>query len=289
MKRNWIVRKLGEALRGAVEASTEHQHGHASGDAGLAMLIDMENVAPGHMEEIMAQAKRFGTVVHRSGFGAATDKKWTEARRKHGVLCGRQSHVNAGKNSADMELAIAAMDLLGDRRITGFCIVSSDSDFTPVVMRLREAGRLVLGFGEKKAPSPFIEACDHFETIGKVDQARTTGDKSAKKPVAQLTTMPNAGGLSQAVPVVTAPNGKSRVNGNARTEFLELVKTAAAKAKQHDGWIHTSVVGSQIRKIKPKIRYKDYGHKTLIGILETYPDDIETRGTKERKQIRLRG
>lgn len=289
MKRNWIIRKLGEALRYAAEVSPEHQHGNAGGDAGLAMLIDMENVAPGHMEEIMTQAKRFGTVIHRSGFGASTDKKWTEARRRHGILCGRQSHVNAGKNAADMELTIAAMDLLGDRRITGFCIVSSDSDFTPVAMRLREAGRLVLGFGEEKAPAPFVAACDHFETIGKVEKARSTGDKSAKKPAAQPATKPNAGGSSQAVPVVTVPNAKSTANGNARTEFLELVKAAAAKAKQHDGWIHTSVVGSQIRKIKPKIKYKDYGHKTLIGILETYPNEIETKGPKERKQIRLRG
>ena len=253
------------------------------------MLIDMENVAPGHMEEIMAQAKRFGTVVHRSGFGATTDKKWTEARRRHGILCGRQSHVNAGEECR--------------RHGTHHCRDGPPRrpDDHRVLHRLERqrlharrdeaerAGRLVLGFGENKAPSPFVAACDHFETIGKVEKARRTEDTSAKKPVAQPATKPNGVSSSQAVPVVTVPSGNSTANGNARTEFLDLVKAAAAKAKQHDGWIHTSVVGSQIRKIKPKIQYKDYGHKTLIGILETYPNEIETNGPKERKQIRLRG
>ena len=73
-----------------------------------------------------------------------------------------------------------------------------------------------------------------------------------------------------------------------RKEFLGLVRHAAAKAKDHDGWIHISELGSQVRKLKPGIKYKDYGHKKLILILENYPDEIETRSPNERKQIRLR-
>ena len=288
MNQNWIVRKLGEVLRAALDMPVEHQHGTGTADTGLAMLIDMENVGPAHMDEVMTGAKEHGEVIHRSGFGGTTGERWKETRRKHGILLGRQIQMNAGKNSADIELTIAAMDLLGDRRITGFCIVSSDSDFTPIVMRLREAGKLVVGFGEEKAPAAFVEACDHFETIGRIGHQGTTGAKSAKKPVAQPTKKANGETTTQEPTSGTDSKGKTTVNGKSRRDFLGLVKRAAENAKQHDGWIHTSEVGSQIRKIKPDIRYNDYGHKTLIGILETYPDEIDTRGPKERKQIRLR-
>ena len=86
-----------------------------------------------------------------------TDGKWTTARVKHAIRWASQSQVRTGKNSADIELTITAMDLLHERGVAGFCIVSSNSDFTPLVMRLRESGKLVIGFGEKKSPAAFVE------------------------------------------------------------------------------------------------------------------------------------
>ena len=279
MTRNWLVRTLAEAMRTALDMPMHQLHGQRQRDTGIAMLIDMDNVAPAHMDEIMRRAKRHGEIVHRSGFGGTPEKKWREARRAHGILCGRQSQMKAGKNEADFDLTIAAMDLLADPQITGFCIISSDGDFTPIVMRLREAGKLVIGFGENKTPKAFVEACDHFETIGQT--------ATAKKP------QPVKNSTSKAATKTPTPDTESKpkntVNGAARQEFLDLVKRAAANAKQHEGWIHATHVGSQIRKFKPDIAYKDYGHKTLTAILETYPDEIETRGPSERKQIRLRG
>ena len=98
-----------------------------------------------------------------------TDGKWTTARVKHAIRWGSQSQVRTGKNSDDIELTITAMDLLHERGVAGYCIVSSDSDFTPLVMRLRESGKLVIGFGEKKSPAAFVEACDSFETVGAIE------------------------------------------------------------------------------------------------------------------------
>ena len=291
MKPNWLVRKLGEVLRAALSTPEHAREGGAAVRGSRAMLIDTENVAPAHIDEIMTRAGRYGDLTRRLAFGPTTEGKWKEARRKHAIRWARQSQVSAGKNSADIELTITAMDLLCDRSITGFCIVSSDGDFTPIVMRLREAGKVVVGFGEKKAPAGFVEACDRFETIGGEKGTRATRAKAGTKPTAQKSTNGGTGPKQETAP---QPSGTPSVNSKgqngveSRNEFLELVRRAAAKAKHHDGWIHTSVIGSQIRKIKPDVRYKDYGHKTLIGILETFPKEIETRGNKERKQIRLR-
>ena len=294
MNRNWLVRKLGEVLRAALSTQEDDRNGDGAERGTIAMLIDTENVAPAHIDEIMSRARRYGDLAQRLAFGPKTEGKWKEARRKHAIRWGRQSQVSAGKNSADIELTITAMDLLCDRTITGFCIVSSDSDFTPIVMRLREAGKLVVGIGEKKAPTEFVEACDRFETVGGAKDAKAASTKAATKPVAQDSKEPKSGGTSKKKQTAPQPSAKVPVNAKgqnrveSRNEFLELVRGAEAKAKEPDGWIHISVIGIQIRKIKPRIQYKEYGHKTLGGILEIYPDEIETRGETGRKQMRLR-
>ena len=198
-------------------------------------------------------------------------------RRKHAIRLGRQSHVNAGKNSADIELTIWAMDLLAERSITGFCIVSSDGDFTPIVMRPREAGKLVIGFGEKKAPAGFVESCDRFETINGAKRAKTPAAKTASQPAAQPAERTKNETTTQKSPPASTSKGKKPVSAKVRKEFLDLVTRAAAGAKTNEGWLLTSVLGTRIRKIKPGIRYPDYGHKTLLGILKTYPDEVETK------------
>ena len=122
-------------------------------------------------------------MIHRLAFGPVLNGKWEKTRLGHAIRLGRQSHVKTGKNSADIELTITAMELLIDESISGFFVVSSDSDFTPLVMRLREAGRLVIGFGEKKAPEGFVEACDRYEMIG---EAKNTNGKPGTKAGGQV-------------------------------------------------------------------------------------------------------
>ena len=125
------------------------------------MLIDTENIPAAQMNEIMSRAKQYGEITHRLAFGPTTNGNWAQTRLKHAIRWGRQSLVKTGKNSADIELSITAMELLlTDRSIGGFCIVSSDSDFTPLVMRLREADKLVVGFGNQNAAAGFIAACE---------------------------------------------------------------------------------------------------------------------------------
>ena len=286
MKHSSIVRKLGEVFRTTPDTPTDGQDGECGTRAGLAMLIDAENASPGHIDEVVSRAKRHGEVTRRLAFGSMTQGKWTTARVKHAIRWGSQSQVKTGKNSADIELTITAMDLLHERGVAGFCIVSSDSDFTPLVMRLREAGKLVIGFGEKKSPAAFVEACDHFETVGE-DGQRARGE-AAKKPVAQRTKKPNSETTAPKPLAATNANGNAPVSGKARREFLDLVKRAATEAKTNEEWFRTSVLGTGVRKIKPGIRYRDYGHRTLIGILKTYPDDIETKRENNADLLRVK-
>ena len=255
------------------------------------MLIDTENATPACLDDVMRRAGKYGDVIHRLAFGPVLNGKWEKVRLDHAIRLGRQSHVKTGKNSADIELTITAMELLNEPIVSGFCIVSSDSDFTPLVMRLREAGRLVIGFGEKKTPAGFVEACDRFETIGVAKHssgktgakpaARDSGAPPGDKPGAGPTAPPKPGGQPKTV-------GRTTVSDKARKEFLNLVKQAAGAAKDRDGWIHGSALGSRIRKIKPGIQYKNYGHRTLIGILKTYPDDIETKRENGSDLIRMK-
>ena len=218
-----------------------------------------------------------------------TDGKWTTARVKHAIRWVSQSQVRTGKNSADIELTITAMDLLHERDVAGFCIVSSDSDFTPLVMRLRESGKLVIGFGEnKKSPAAFVEACDYFETVGAIEHGQSACGEAAEKPVAQRTKQPNAKTTAAKPPATANAKGNPPVSGTARREFLDLVTRAATAAKTNEGWFLTSVLRTQIRKIKPNIRYRDYGQRTLFGILKTYPDDIETKRENNTDLLRVK-
>ena len=270
MKPNAITRSLSRLLGGAPDTATHDAKADRGTKNQLAMLIDTENIPAAQMNEIMSRAKQYGEITHRLAFGPTTNGNWAQTRLKHAIRWGRQSLVKTGKNSADIELAITAMELLlTDRSIGGFCIVSSDSDFTPLVMRLREADKLVVGFGNQSAAAGFIAACDRFETLRRAETRQPVSPEPRTKSAAQ-SAKPQSG-------------TKSR-----RKEFLSLVRRAAAKAKHHDGWIHISELGSQIRKLEPGIKYKDYGHKKLILVLESYPDEIETRGPNGRKQIRLR-
>ena len=288
MKHSSIVRKLGEVFGTAHEPSTDGQNSEDGVRTELAMLIDTENASPGHMDEVVSRAQRHGELTRRLAFGSMTDGKWATARVKHAIRWGSQSHIKTGKNSADIELAITAMDLLHERGVAGFCIVSSDSDFTPLVMRLREAGKLVIGFGEKKTSVAFVEACDYFETVGTIEDGQSAPGRAAKNSIAQRTNTPNSDTTAPKPPAATNAKGKAPVSGKAQREFLDLVKRAATDAKTNDGWLLTSVLGSRIRKIKPGIRYRDYGHRTLIGILKTYPEDIETKRQNNADLLRVK-
>jgi len=131
----------------------------------IAVLIDSDNVSAAHVSHVLAELARYGTTSVRRMYGDWTSDRlrgWKEAANEHSIQPIQQFSYTTGKNSTDSALIIDAMDLLHQNHLDGFAIVSSDSDFTRLAARLRESGAQVYGFGERKTPPPFVNACDTF-------------------------------------------------------------------------------------------------------------------------------
>lgn len=133
-----------------------------------ALLIDADNISPKYLKIMLDEAKSFGIISIRRIYGDWTDeakKSWKDELLDNSIMPIQQYSYTTGKNSSDSAMIIDAMDILYSNNVDGFIIVSSDSDFTRLVMRLREAGKKVIGMGEAKTPSSFVKSCEEFKTL----------------------------------------------------------------------------------------------------------------------------
>ena len=156
--------------------------------ARLAVLIDADNAQPAMIEELLAEVAKYGTAHVKRAFGDWTGsnlKGWKDQLLAQSIQPIQQFAYTRGKNATDAAMVIDAMDLLYSGRFDGFCIVSSDSDFTRLAARIRESGLTVYGFGERKTPKPFVAACDKFIYIENLSYAETATEPAgeAGKPV----------------------------------------------------------------------------------------------------------
>ena len=154
----------------------------------LAVLIDGDNISPDIMGQVFAGIAGLGHAAIRNGYGSQADrKKWLDAATRFALSQGRRHLHAGGPNATDIEMVIGAMDIMASDDIDGFCLVSSDSDFTSLAIRLREGGKLVFGFGDKRAPDSLRRACDIFQLIGEEPPAakQTQNLKHAESVLAQ--------------------------------------------------------------------------------------------------------
>lgn len=214
--------------------------------AKLAVLIDADNAQPSIIEALLDEIAKYGTAHVKRAYGDWTDthlKSWKEQLLKQSVQPIQQFGYTRGKNATDSALIIDAMDLLYSERFDGFCIVSSDSDFTRLAGRLRESGLLVYGFGERKTPAPFVSACDKFiytEILeGKPDETETEARK--QRPAKEL-------------------------RGDAR--LMNLLRGAIEAASDDSGWADLGAVGSIINKQSPEFDSRNYGYAKLSGLIK---------------------
>jgi hypothetical protein len=194
----------------------------------LAILIDADNAASSGIQELLAEVSRYGTASVKRAYGDWTTpnlKGWKEVLHKLAIQPVQQFRYTTGKNATDSCLIIDAMDLLHAGDFDGFCLVSSDSDFTRLATRIREAGLVVYGFGEKKTPDPFVAACDKFIYT------------EILKP--------------QAVPTVE--------EGNPIAALEPMLRTAIDASAREDGWSALAGVGSMIVKNNPSFDSRNYG------------------------------
>lgn len=217
----------------------------ANGDNDkLAVLIDADNAQPSIVEGLLAEIAKYGTANVKRIYGDWTQPSlggWKAHLLRHSIQPIQQFRYTTGKNATDGAMMIDAMDLLYTEHFDGFCIVSSDSDFTRLASRIREAGLRVYGFGEKKTPEPFVAACDKFiytELLREQDEAPGATSRKAPKELKK------------------------------DTKLMALLRSAVEAASDESGWAHLSSVGNVIAKRAPEFDSRTYGYAKLRGLIK---------------------
>ena len=181
----------------------------------------------------------------------------------------QQFAYTVGKNATDISLTIGAMDLLYTKIYDAFVLVSSDSDYTPLAIRLRESGVAVLGVGEKKTPDPFKNACDDFILTENLGSA-TNSEKMVKEE--------NSG-----VPVVVC----EVIEQDSVGYIHDLLKKAGEKYQDAEGWVNISSAGTYIKRVKPDFDTKTYGYSKLPDFIKAFPDKYENKTYKGKGTVKI--
>lgn len=224
----------------------------------LAVLIDGDNAQPGVVGELLTEVASYGTATVKRAYGDWTTPqlgRWKEVLHVHAIQPVQQFSYTSGKNATDSALIIDAMDLLHSGRVDGFCLVSSDSDFTRLATRIRESGLAVYGFGERKTPKPFVAACDRFIYTEILKRPEASGSSAA--------------GSAATAPVAALPG--------SLTPLGPALRAAIAAVDQEDGWAPLGQVGTWLLKHDPSFDPRNFGFKKLSDLVRAQtPLDVKT-------------
>ncbi|HRY12391.1 MAG TPA: NYN domain-containing protein [Syntrophomonadaceae bacterium] len=227
----------------------------------MAVLIDADNVSDKYIKYIFDEISNHGTPTYKRIYGDWTSpnlSSWKGVLLNYSITPIQQYSYTTGKNSTDSALIIDAMDILYSKNVDGFCIVSSDSDFTRLAARLREAGMYVVGMGEKKTPLPFITACEKFKYL-EVLAAPTADEKTPAASKVEKTTPPQEGMASI-------------------TELIETIRTIVNETSDDDGWAFLGEVGKRLNKRYPDFDTRNYGHAKLTPLISSLKQfEIQSR------------
>lgn len=282
-------------------------------DKKFAVLIDADNISHRKIKDILDEIANYGTPTIKRIYGDFTDPKfaaWKSVLLENSITPIQQYAYTTGKNATDSALIIDAMDILHKESVSGFCIVSSDSDYTRLASRIRESGREVLGFGEKKTPKPFIKSCDKFiyvEILGQpalppspapvaaLVQKVAPAKKPVKKPVKKH---PNhnapeteAPAIAATEPIVTEPVAAEPAVADKKAvadttqpqsiirpideDFKALLANTIEDAADDSGWAFLGIVGSVLTKKMPDFDPRNYGYKKLSLLVKSLSKIIE--------------
>lgn len=228
-------------------------------DIKLAVLIDGDNIPSAHVKEMMEEIAKYGNPTIKRIYGDWTKPnltRWKNLLLENAITPIQQYGYTTGKNATDSAMIIDAMDILYSEKVDGFCLVSSDSDFTRLATRLREAGMKVIGIGEKKTPEPFIVACDKFIYI---EILKTEPEESE-----------SATPTSQATP-------KNNVD-KITPKVIRLISGSISDLADDDGWAFLGDVGNLIQKKQPNFDSRNYGFQKLTPLIKSIKNfEIEQR------------
>jgi len=247
-------------------------------DLKLAVLIDADNVPYANVKEMFEEIAKYGTPTFKriyADWTKPTVSGWKNVLLENAITPIQQYSYSTGKNASDSALIIDAMDILYTGKVDGFCIVSSDSDFTRLATRLREAGMKVIGIGEKKTLTPFITACDKFiyiEILKKHD-AETVADNGTKKTTTTTKTQSN--------------NPISKID----PKIIKLFTDSITDLEDENGWAFLGDLGNLMLKKKPDFDSRNYGFPKLLSLIKSinrFEIDERESGKNNIKHIYVR-
>jgi hypothetical protein len=235
----------------------------------LAVLIDADNAQAAVIENLLAEIARFGEATVKRIYGDFTSPnsaQWKKVLNKYAIKPVQQFAYTTGKNATDSTLIIDAMDLLYTRRFDGFCLISSDSDFTGLALRIREEGLTVFGFGEKKTPEAFRNACHKFlftEVLRPIEQEQVERHENVSNGKRD-----------------NSEEEKRKTKSNANTQqpsfpqifFIEALE----KASDDTGWANLGTFGSYLTKLQPDFDSRLYGFKKLSDLVRAKTDIFQS-------------
>ncbi|WP_405576863.1 NYN domain-containing protein [Winogradskyella sp. Asnod2-B02-A] len=243
-------------------------------DIKLAVLIDGDNIPSAYVKEMMEEVAKYGNPTIKRIYGDWTKpnlNKWKNLLLENAITPIQQYGYTTGKNATDSAMIIDAMDILYSEKVDGFCLVSSDSDFTRLATRLREAGMKVYGIGEKKTPNPFIVACDKFIYIEILKHQAATSESET---------------------TTTTTEAKSGYDTITKKE-IQVIAATIDDVSDDDGWAFLGDVGSLLQKKQPNFDSRNYGFQKLTPLIKSIPAfEIErredSRGHKKLIYVKLK-
>ncbi len=219
-------------------------------DFKLAVLIDADNIPSAYVKEMMEEIAKYGNPTIKRIYGDWTQpqlNKWKTVLLENAITPMQQYSYTTGKNATDSAMIIDAMDILYSEKVNGFCLVSSDSDFTKLATRLREASMKVFGIGEKKTPDPFIAACDKFIYLEILKSSEKEDDKSAKGEASKK------------------PTNVDRITA----KVIRLISNTISDCADDDGWAFLGDVGNLLQKKQPNFDSRNYGFQKLTPMISS--------------------
>lgn len=245
-------------------------------DSKIAVLIDAENVSSKYIKLILDEISNYGTATYKRIYGdfqTSSVKAWMKNLQDYAITPVFQYNYTQGKNASDSALMIDAMDILYSGNVDGFCIVTSDSDFTKLVMRLRESGMTVVGMGEQKTPNSLVSACESFKFLDilysdedvKAEELQTTGKKTAADDGDSRKKVESSGPVVSNIPDMI----------EMEREIISIINTHAGD----DGWVDLSELGDNLPKRVPGFDPRNYNCSKLKQFIELF-DSVESRSAR---------
>ncbi len=226
----------------------------------FAVLIDGDNAQASLLSQILVEVSKVGLITIKRIYGDWTTTnmgQWKESLHKHAIQPIQQFRYTVGKNATDSAMIIDAMDLLYSNDVQGFCIVSSDSDYTRLATRIREEGLFVIGVGEKKTPEAFVNACNQF--IYSENLAATREPKRISRETKKKEASPDTGDL------------------------LSLLVQGFEMAAKEDEWTYLAAMGNSLRQLDPAFDPRTYGHQKLQSLLKDYPETFVLKQDRTKR------